>query len=94
LFDTDFQILEHPKSMGCDYHAPVSLTVSAIGPGPLTYQWKRDKANINDEDCTGVDEATLTIKSFSQKYEGCYSCEVAYIGNTVESDPAKLELSK
>jgi hypothetical protein len=80
--------------MGCDYHAPVSLTVSAIGPGPLTYQWKRDGATIDDKDCTGVDEATLTIRSFSQKHEGCYSCEVTHNGNSVESDPAKLELSK
>ena len=80
--------------MGCDYHTPVFLTVSAIGPGPLTYQWKGDKPNIDDEDCAGVNEATLTIKSFSQRHEGCYSCEVACNGNIVQSDPAKLELSK
>jgi hypothetical protein len=94
LFNTDFQILEHPKSMGCDYYAPVSLTVSAIGSGPLNYQWKRYGATIDDEDCTGVDEATLTIKSFSQKHEGRYWCIIKYTGNSIESEPAKLELSK
>jgi hypothetical protein len=93
-YTKDFQIFDHPKSMGCDYHAPVSLTVSAIGPGPLTYQWKRDGANIDYEDCTGVDEATLTIKSFSPKHRGHYSCYVNVNGNSIESDPAKLELSE
>jgi hypothetical protein len=80
--------------MSCDYHAPVSLTVSAIGPGPLNYQWKRDGATIDDKDCTGVNEATLTIRPFSQKHEGCYSCMIKCTGNSIESEPAKLELSK
>ena len=80
--------------MGCDYLAPVSLTVSAVGSGPLNYKWRRERAVIDDEDCTGVDEATLTIRSFSQKHKGHYSCEVKCNGNFVESDPAKLEFSK
>jgi hypothetical protein len=80
--------------MGCDYHAPVSLTVSAIRPGTVTYQWKRDEVNIDDEDCTGVDEATLTIGSFSQKHEGRYSCAIECHDNFIESDPAILKLSK
>ena len=80
--------------MHCVYHAPVSLSVSAIGPGALTYQWKRGETVIDDEDCTGVDEATLTIKSFSLKHEGRYSCEVKCDGKVIESDPAKLKCSK
>ena len=80
--------------MRCDYHTPVSLSVSAIGPGKLTYQWKRGGAVIDDEDCTGVNEATLTIKSFSLKHEGRYSCEVKCDGKVIESDPAKLKCSK
>ena len=80
--------------MHCVYHAPVSLSVSAIGPGELTYQWKRGGAVIDDEDCTGVNEATLTIKSFSLKHEGRYSCEVKCDGKVIESDPAKLKCSK
>ena len=80
--------------MRCDYHAPVSLSVSAIGPEALTYQWKRVGAVIDDEDCTGVNEATLTIKSFSLKHEGRYSCEVKCDGKVIGSDPAKLKCSK
>ena len=87
-------MLEHPKSMRCDYLAPVSLSVSAIGPEALTYQWKRGGAVIDDEDCTGVDEATLTIKSFSLKHEGHYYCRLECNKKCIESEPAKLECSK
>ena len=87
-------MLDHPESMHCVYHAPVSLSVSAIGPGALTYQCKRGGAVINDEDCTGVNEATLTIKSFSLKHEGHYICEVGCNKKCIESEPAKLESSK
>ena len=80
--------------MHCDYDTPVFLSVSAIGPGELTYQWKRGGAIIDDEDCTGVNEATLTIKSFSLKHEGRYSCEVKCDGKAIESEAAKLECSK
>ena len=80
--------------MHCDYHAPVFLSVSAIGPGELTYQWKRGGAVIDDEDCTGIDEAILTIKSFSPKHEGHYSCKLQCNGNYIETEPAKLECSK
>ena len=80
--------------MHCDYHAPVSLSVSAIGPEAVTYQWKRGGSVIDDEDYTGVDEATLTIKSLSLKHEGRYSCEVKCDGKIIESDPAKLKCSK
>ena len=80
--------------MSCDYNAPVSLTVSAIGPGPLSYKWKRDGADIDDEDYTGVDEVILTIRSFSIKHEGKYTCEVKHDEMFIESETAKLELSK
>ena len=80
--------------MDCDYNAPVSLIVSAIGPGPLTYKWKRNGIDIVDEDCIGVDEPTLNISSFSSKHEGNYTCEVKYDEMVIESETAKLELSK
>lgn len=88
------QILEHPNSMDCDYYAPVSLTVLAIGPGPLLYRWKRDEVDVVDEDCIGVDKPTLTIRSFSSRHEGTYMCEVANNQMSIKSNPSKLQLSK
>ena len=72
----------------------MSLSVSAIGPGPLSYKWKKDGVGIIDEDYTGIDEATLIIKSFLLKHEGNYSCKVEYDQISIESDVAKLQLSK
>lgn len=80
--------------MGCDYHTQVSLSISAIGPEPVSYQWKNDGVDIVNEDCIGIDESTLTIRSFSLKHQGNYSCEVKHKEKSVESDPAKLKLSK
>ena len=68
--------------------------MSAIGPGPLSYKWKKDGVDINDQDYTGIDEATLIIRSFSLKHEGNYSCEIKYNEKSMESKSAKLELSK
>ena len=80
--------------MVCDYHAPVSLAMSAIWPGPLTFHWKRNGADIVDEQCTGVDEPTLTITSFSLKHEGSYSCQVKHEEMVIESKSAEVQLSK
>ena len=80
--------------MGYDYHAQVSLSVSAVGPGPLSYKWKKDGVGIVDEDYTGIDEATLIVRSFSLEHEGNYSCEIKYNEKSMESISAKLELSK
>ena len=80
--------------MAVDCHSQVSLSVSAIGPGPLTYKWKKDGVDIIDKDCTGVNEQTLIISSFSLQHEGKYTCEVKSNQKLVKSNPAKLELSK
>ena len=73
----------------------VNLTVSATGLGTLSYKWKRDKADINDEDYMGTNEPILTIRSFSPvKHEGYYYCEICHDQTIIESKTAKLVLSK
>ena len=54
--------------------------MSVVRPGPLSCRWKRHdshEANIDGEDCTGIDEPASKSNAES-----------------VESDPAKLELSE
>ena len=80
--------------MTVDYHSQVSLSVSAIGPEPPTYKWKKDGVDVIDQDCTGINEQILIISSFSLQHEGKYTCEVKSNQKSVESNPAKLELSK
>ena len=94
LHSKGLQILEHPKSMTYNYHTQVSLSVSAIGPGPLSYKWKKDGVDIYDQDSTGVNESTLIIRSFSLKHEGMYTCKIKYNEKSVESNPANVQLSK
>ena len=95
VFNTvDFQILEHPKSMACNYLAQVFLSVSVVGPGPLSYNWKKDGVDIVDEEYTGVNEPILSIRYFMLKHEGKYLCEVKHDEKSIESVPAQLELSK
>jgi hypothetical protein len=72
----------------------VELFISAIGAEPLQYQWKKDGADITDPDCTGATTQILIIHTFSQDHQGSYTCIVSNSLQTVESDPAKLELSK
>ena len=94
FIETELKILEDPESMVCDYHAQVSLSVSAIGPEPLLYKWKKNGVDINDEDYTGVDEPTLSIRSFTLKHIGNYTCDVKHNMNSIESHPSQLKLSK
>ena len=69
----------------------MSLSVSAIGLGSLSYKWKKDGQDITDPECTGVDTSNLTICSFSHEHVGSYMCIVSNHQMTVESNPAELE---
>ena len=70
----------------------VTLTVSAIGPRPLSYKWIKDGVDISDAKCIGADTDTLTITSFSSENQGNYSCIVSGDQQSVESKPALLGL--
>ena len=87
---TDLIILSNPQSKICEFHTPVSLSVSAIGAGHLNYKWKKDGKDVNDPGYTGVDGSTLTIISFSSAHVGKYTCTVMDSHRTVESGPAQL----
>ncbi len=90
----DFQIIKQPEeSSTVSCGQSVSLHVSAIGSGQLSYKWKKD-GEITDPNCTGVHTAALTISSFSDNSQGDYFCVVKNNNMTIQSNPAKLELSK
>ena len=76
----------------CDDYA--AIHVSAVGSGPLSYKWKKDREDITDPNFTGIDAHTLNISCFSSKFQGEYICEVKDDHKTIKSNPAKLELSK
>ena len=73
----------------------VTLCVSAVGSGQISYKWKKDERDITHlNNCTGIDTEVLTITSFSDKYQGSYKCEVKDGVQTIMSTIANVEISK
>ena len=68
----------------------MTLAVSAVGPHPLTYKWMKDGKEVSD---IQVDEK-LIITSFSNQYQGNYTCLVSGGYQSIESRPALLGLGK
>lgn len=73
----------------------LTFTVSAVGPGALSYQWKKDGECITDDvypNCTGALTSNLHIKSFSSVHVGSYSCRVSNeYDDIVDSSGAELK---
>ena len=64
----------------CSNSAGATITVSASGPGTLSYAWKKDGDIITSENfpqCSGFDSDTLTISPFTILDEGNYSCVIS-----------------
>ena len=74
----------------------MTLNVSAIGPGQLSYCWKKDGKPISDLKCRGTDGPNLTIDKFSTGDQGVYLCVIATENshNSIESNPANMVLGK
>ena len=73
----------------------MTVSVSATGPEPLSYQWKKDGEELlSDIKYTGTNTDTLTIISFLKEDRGNYTCTVNGGQQSVESKPAALELGK
>ena len=70
--------------------------MTAVGEGPLYYEWKRNGNDITHSKCTGIDTATLFISCFSPEHEGDYTCVVSnhQEATKLKSEPAKLMLGK
>ena len=70
--------------------------MSAVGYGPISYEWKKDGKEIPHSECTGTDTDTLTIKRFSSRHQGNYECMhmIKDHRSSVNTEPANLALSK
>ena len=66
--------------------------MTAVGYGPLSYEWKKDGKEITHTDYTGTKSNTLSIGSFSHKHQGSYVCIVSSSQKSAKSDPASLIL--
>lgn len=78
----------HPASKFQRTDAPLTLSVVASGPPPLTYQWYKNNVALS-----GKTSATLTIASPTLTDAGSYTVKVLTNGvNAVTSDPALVAL--
>jgi hypothetical protein len=70
--------IEQPQSQIVDLFKSAQFSVSALGTGSLSYQWRKDGDPIRDgPSMTGTATATLTIESVHLTDEGVYDVLVA-----------------
>ncbi|HXJ60397.1 MAG TPA: lamin tail domain-containing protein [Verrucomicrobiae bacterium] len=86
-------ISSQPASIETRPGSNVVFSVSAIGNGPLTYQWRTHATNlINNDDYAGVNSATLRITNVQARHRGDYEVTVNDAGRQAVSAAAALNV--
>ncbi|MCX6272062.1 MAG: immunoglobulin domain-containing protein [Bacteroidetes bacterium] len=84
-------IVNQPQTVTQCEGGNVSFTVDVSGPGPFTYQWKKNGMNVTNG--VGANTSTLTLNNIDWTFE-CfspgYTCVISNAGGTVTSNPAHL----
>jgi hypothetical protein len=81
----------HPQSQTVVAGSSATLTVTATGPEPLTYQWRKGGADLVDGgNIAGATTATLTLSNLQLGDAGDYDVVVSNGYGTVTSDSATL----
>ncbi|HYE31124.1 MAG TPA: LamG-like jellyroll fold domain-containing protein, partial [Methylomirabilota bacterium] len=80
-------ITAHPIGGHYSVGGTASMSVTATGSEPFTYQWKRNGQNI-----AGATGATLNIDYLEENAGGAYTVVVGNAAGTVESNPANVVL--
>jgi fibronectin-binding autotransporter adhesin len=82
-------IVQQPQGRSANTGTPVTLSVSAGGTGPFTYQWSRDGKAIAQ-----ANAQTLILPSLSESDEGAYSVAISdEEGNSVVSNRAMVAIN-
>jgi hypothetical protein len=89
-------ILSHPSPLARCAGQSASFTVSATGPAPLTYQWRRNGVNLANIPgvVSGATSPTLNLVSVGAGDAGSYDCVVSNsCGAGTASDAAALTVN-
>ncbi len=78
-------ILQQPASQAILLGQPVTLSVSAVGSGTLSYQWRK-----NGVDITGANAATFSIDTVTASDDASYDVVVTSEYGTITSDAATV----
>ncbi len=81
-------IATQPQSKSATEGFPASLSVTANGTPPLSYQWK-----FNGTDISGATNSTFSIASVQSSDAGSYTVLISNAGGSVTSDPATLTVN-
>ncbi len=87
------QITRQPQNRLVMAGTPVSFAVQAAGSLPLTYQWRRDGAELHDGgNVAGATTSRLTLQSVQAVDTGLYNVQVGNSAGTLLSTGAVLAL--
>lgn len=87
-------IVTQPQSRTVNPGSTVQFNVVATGNPPLSYQWRRNAANLtNGGKFSGVNAATLTITNVQQTEAGNYDVIVSNTNGSVTSATAALAVN-
>lgn len=78
-------IVNHPASLTAVATFSATFSVTATGPGPIFYQWRRNGANI-----PGATGSTFIIQNLQTSQAGFYTVLVFNSAGSVESSAAEL----
>lgn len=82
-------ILEQPVSASVSPGQAVSFSVTASGPGVISYQWQK-QGGMGFEDVDGATEPSLVLLNPSTDDAGVYRCLVSNGGAPIETDHVTL----
>jgi FG-GAP-like repeat/Immunoglobulin I-set domain len=95
LFNQYVGISDQPDDVTVTEGAAASFTVVAAGPGPFSYQWRRDGADLIDGGVVGgATTDTLTIDPVSSTEVGSYDVIVSNDCGPLTSAAAALTIEK
>ena len=81
-------ILAQPTNATVSVGGTATFSISALGPPPLEFQWRKNGANI-----AGAINSTFTITNVQFDDGATYTVLVASPGGTLVSDPAQLTVT-
>ncbi|MFN3555278.1 MAG: immunoglobulin domain-containing protein [Bacteroidales bacterium] len=84
---TAVNITAQPEAIIVCTASPVTLSVTAEGTEPLSYQWFK-----NGDALIGFTQSALTIEATDLSHEGLYRCEITNACSTVSSQEAELKV--
>ncbi len=88
------EIGTQPTNQTLNAGATATFSASAVGGGPLGYQWRKNGLNISDDGrITGTDSGTLSISNISSLDAGSYSVKITNAVSAVTSAVAVLTVN-